>query len=167
MTDLGEPSMPPFTLMSLSNVLLGPHIGRGPGSTLGMSPSLWPRVAALSCVSTPAKGTRSSLGFIIRVVSFVPRVLPHIRLGCATGSPQLYMLRWRTRLLLGSGKFSNVERSSAHCLAVGIPSFSGCGFLLIRVYRVCDSFFRVRGWISPSMMRKRGALRCTGFLARE
>ena len=128
MNDLGEPSRPPFTLMSLSNVLSGPPIGRGPGSTLGMSPSPWPRAVALSCVSTPAKGTRSSLGFIIRVESFAPRVLPPTRLACATGSPQLYMLRWRTRVLVESGKFSNVERSSVHCLAVGL--FRGCGFLL-------------------------------------
>ena len=134
MTDLGEPSILPFTPMSLSSVPLVPPIGRGPGSTLGMSPSLWPRVAALSCVSTPAKGTRSSLGFIIRVESFAPRVQPPTRLACATGSPQLYMLRWRTKLLVESGKFSKVERSSVHCLAVGFSVV--VGFCLpMRVYR--------------------------------
>ena len=99
MTDLGEPSILPFTPMSLSNVPLGPSIERGPGSTLGMSPSLWPRVAALSCVSTPAKGTRSSLTFTIKGVSFVPKERLPTLVRCATGSPQLYMLRWRTRLL--------------------------------------------------------------------
>ena len=146
MTDLGEPGRPPFPLMSSSNVLSGPLIGRGPGSTLGMSPSRWPRVAAQSCVSTPAKGTRSSLGFIIRVESFAPRVLPPTRLACATGSPQLYMLRWRIRLLVESGKFSKVERSSVHCLAVGFSVV--VGFCLpIRVYRCgerINSFFQVR-----------------------
>ena len=144
MTDLGEPSILPFTPMSLSNVLSGPHIGRGPGSTLGMSPSLWPRVAALSCVSTPAKGTRSSLAYTIKGVSFVPRVRLPTQVRCATGSPQLYMLRWRTRLFRESGKFSNVERSSVHCLAVGFSVV--VGFCLpIRVYRVGEnSFFQVR-----------------------
>ena len=146
MNDLGEPSRPPFTPISLSNALSVPPIGRGPGSTLGMSPSPWPRAVALSCVSTPAKGTRSSLGFIIRVVSFVPRVLPHIRLGCATGSPQLYMLRWRTRLLLEFGKFSNVERSSGHCLAVGLFSVVvgfACRYECIESVSE-NSFFQVR-----------------------
>ena len=121
MTDPSETSALLITPMSLSSVLSGPHIGRGPGSTLGMSPSLWPRVAALSCVSTPAKGTRSSLAFTIKGVSFVPKERLPTLVRCATGSPQLYMLRWRTRLLRGSGKFSNVERSSVHCLAMVFP----------------------------------------------